>query len=256
MQDEKKNTTSNVSDNDFRNLTEVSPAATCVISNVRIIYMNNSCLRLFGLETAGDMIGKNYLELFHPDNRDNIKSRLNFSNGNLLEFSSEERLNRFDGQTILAHISTKTIIFQGKPSVLIVFYDITATKRAEDELRITQEHYRSLLSKLPDYVFIQAESKILYVNESMLKVSGYEIKEVLNKSAFDFIDTKDHRRMVESINRRLSSPDKTYTEVGLILKSGKRKLVNMKGELIRYENKNALLLVFSDIDSPKKKSLP
>jgi PAS domain S-box-containing protein len=90
----------------------------------------------------------------------------------------------------------------------------------------------------------------------MLKVSGYDIKEVLNKSAFDFIDTKDHRRMIESINRRLSSPDKAYTEVALVLKSGERKLVNMKGELIRYENKNALLLVFSDIDSQKQKILP
>lgn len=86
----------------------------------------------------------------------------------------------------------------------------------------------------------------------MLKAGGYEPEEILNKSIFNFIDEKYHKVIVEGINRRLSGSEAQPIEIEIILKSGKRRTVLTKGELIRYEDKNALLIISMDITQRKQ----
>ncbi|MGE5681975.1 MAG: PAS domain S-box protein [Bacillota bacterium] len=237
---------------DFRSLADFSPAPTILSNDGKIIYANSSAAKLFGYEEPHELPGKDYIILYHPDHRDSISSKISLTNGSLSGIVSEERINRADGKNMTVSVALRNIPFKGKGALLSVFYDISEYKINEKELRSSQEHYRSLISKLPDYVFIQVEGKIVYVNEAMLKAGGYEPEDMLQKPVFNFIDEKYHRFVIEAINRRLSGYDSEPIEIEIILKSGKRRTVLTKGELIRYENKNALLIVSVDITQRRR----
>ena len=96
--------------------------------------------------------------------------------------------------------------FSGRPAVIVTAFDITARKRAEEELQRSEARYRTLFETAPDAVGVyDSEMRLLMANERGASLWGFKNSaEQIGKSAFDFIVPEERDRakaLIEEIQR-------------------------------------------------------
>jgi PAS domain S-box-containing protein len=83
---------------------------------------------------------------------------------------------------------------------IAVATDITARKNAEDELRRSEEYYRSLVENSADLTVVSdPEGLIIFAAGESRKDLGYEISDVLGKPVLDFIHPDKHEEQIMRI---------------------------------------------------------
>ncbi|HZG83520.1 PAS domain S-box protein [Paenibacillus sp.] len=99
--------------------------------------------------------------------------------------SREVQRRRKDGTVLIAEATYSSILDeQGAVKYMSVSYrDITQRKAMERELEISRQRYESLFAHHPDAVFtLDSEGKFLSANESVKKVTGYPVEQLLHQS--------------------------------------------------------------------------
>lgn len=98
--------------------------------------------------------------------------------------------------------------------------DITKEKRAEEELRQTEERYRSLVENTIEGFFICEipSGTFLFLNQRACDMYGYTLEEGLTHTIWDIISAADHERVKNRIQarmegKRLSSERQVYNSV-------------------------------------------
>jgi PAS domain S-box-containing protein len=110
-------------------------------------------------------------------------------------------------------------IYPSKEGVSIYFRDITDKKKMEIALKQNEEKYRSIIEQSNDGIFIlDPEGKILEVNSSACRISGYEKQELLNKTLFDLVLLSSDQRPPELF--RLEKDRSIYPEEQLLKNDG------------------------------------
>jgi PAS domain S-box-containing protein len=135
-----------------------------------------------------------------------------------------------------------------------VVEDITERKRSEEELKLSDEKYRTLIDNIQDGAFIVQDAKLQFVNEAFAGMGGYTVKEVIGKEFQQFIAPEDRDIVAERYQRRQAGENvpKEY-EFHLLHKDGKtRILVNMTVGLSTYYGKVASIGTVKDITEKKK----
>jgi diguanylate cyclase (GGDEF)-like protein/PAS domain S-box-containing protein len=80
-------------------------------------------------------------------------------------------------------------------------------KRAEDALRHSEENARRLIENLNDVIIVlDAEGRITYVSPSVERTLGFDPREELGRSIFDFIHSDDVARAQDMIADTLGAP--------------------------------------------------
>jgi PAS domain S-box-containing protein len=117
-----------------RKIIESSNDAFLLRSKEIIIYANPAALKLFRANHPGDLIGKPYLDLVHPDDRALSAERLKKSiDENWVVPPREHRILALDGQVVHVESTGVSVKYRGENQHLGVFRDITERKRAEEE---------------------------------------------------------------------------------------------------------------------------
>jgi two-component system cell cycle sensor histidine kinase/response regulator CckA len=120
----------------YRRLVEQSPDAMLVHRHGAIIFANGSCLTLFGASSAEGILGKQYLELVHPVDREAVQQRIQqFSDDLESVRRNETKFLRLDGSEICAEVMVRSVIYRGDAAIQVVFRDISQRKQMEDKLR-------------------------------------------------------------------------------------------------------------------------
>ncbi|HEV2751849.1 MAG TPA: PAS domain S-box protein [Gemmatimonadales bacterium] len=79
--------------------------------------------------------------------------------------------------------------------------------RTEDALRRSEEHFRSLIENASDIVTIVGENGVFrYASPSVERVLGYVPRDLLERSAFDFVHPEDIPRVGEALARAIQQP--------------------------------------------------
>ncbi len=124
------------SEESYRRLIEQSPDALLVHRQGTIVFANASCAALFGAAGADELLGKQYLELVHPNDRDGVKQRIEkFSHEGVHVRRNETRFLRLDGQDIHLEVAARSVNYQGEPAIQVVCRDISERKQTEKKLR-------------------------------------------------------------------------------------------------------------------------
>jgi PAS domain S-box-containing protein len=107
----------------------------------------------------------------------------------------EERVMTKDGWRWQAWLNTAILNEQGKvESIVAVGRDITKQKQAEEKLRKSEEKYRLLVESTSDWIWMcDLKSRITFSNNSVKEILGYEIHEILGKTALSLIHTEDRK---------------------------------------------------------------
>lgn len=112
-----------------------SPHAVVVHSDGILRYVNEATLALFGLHDPQIVVGRPLLEFVHPSSHSEVMARVaQLVRGDTRVGAIETRMVRSDGSTIVVETVGARTIWDGKPAVEVVMWDVTG--RVETERRL------------------------------------------------------------------------------------------------------------------------
>jgi len=130
--------------------------------------------------------------------------------------------------------------------------DITLLVKAQQSLKESEERYRTLIDSLPDYVIVQREGILLYVNPAAAKNLGYNVPVLIGQPIFRFIAPEFYDIIRQATKKRMAGEDVPSYEIKIIAKDGTYHTVLVNGAYIHYEGLPASLNVLSDITALKQ----
>jgi PAS domain S-box-containing protein len=122
------------SEEKHRRIIEALSDAVLMRDRERILYANPAALRLFRADHPGDLIGKRYLDLVHPEDRALSAERVKRSfHEHWIAPPREHRILALDGQVVHVESTGMPIQHRGQTQVFGLFRDITGRRQAEEE---------------------------------------------------------------------------------------------------------------------------
>ena len=210
-------------------------------------YVNRAFARGVG-KPVEDIIGKTIWDVFPKEEADKRFTPLSqvFRTG--VEKVIEVRVPRADGDRY--YVTTITPIRGPKGEILSAICsskDITERKRMEAELRDSEELHRILFEYSGTAVIIIENDMIISLaNQEFAHRTGYAREEIEKRKKWtEFVDEKDHARMITQHNLRRESPGealKSY-EFRLKLKSGELRETLLNITLIPGTQKSIASLI-------------
>jgi PAS domain S-box-containing protein len=117
-----------------RRIVEASSDAVLLRSGEIVIYANPAALKLFRANHPGDLVGKRYLDLVHPDDRALSAERVQKNiDENWVASPREHRILALDGGVVHVESTGVPVQYRGETQVFGVFRDITERERAGAE---------------------------------------------------------------------------------------------------------------------------
>jgi PAS domain S-box-containing protein len=210
----------------FRTLIENSAdVITLVNADGTIIYSSPSTTKIIGYPLE-EYIGRNVFEFIHLDDLDPITQRFQevlAKPGNFV--SAECRFRRKDGSWAWLEGSGSNMLTDDSiKAVVINCRDITARKKAEDDLRESQERLHGLFESSKDGIaYVSLEGILLDINEGYLKLMGYSKQELIGKTRFvDLTPPEYHQSDEENFRQVLETGQPLEYEKEYIRKDGSR----------------------------------
>ena len=168
------------SEEQHRQIVESSTDAILVRSGDAIIYANLAAVRLFRASHIGELLGKSYLGLVHPDDRPESIERIKKGiNDKWIASPREHRMVALDGQILHVESTGVPIQYKGEIQLFGVFRDITERRQVDEKLRETERKYRDLAESLPQVIFeVDSTGNLIYLNQTGHALFGYSPEDV------------------------------------------------------------------------------
>jgi len=121
-------------------------------------------------------------------------------------------------------------------------------------LRVSEDKFRTLLEASRDAVFVLDQDKYLYVNQTAVKLLGFnDSSELIGRDAFEFIAPEDREKARELAVRRQRGEDvPSLYEFSVVNKEGSKITVEANVSLIEFEGKPASLSMNRDISERRR----
>ena len=130
--------------------------------------------------------------------------------------------------------------------------DITERKKAEQQLKESEEKFRMLFNTANDTIFIvDLEGNIIECNKTSNERLGYTRDELLSMTPMD-LDTPEYAEGVLDRIEIVRQKGELFYEVEHLRKDGKILPVEINSKLINFQGKTAILSIVRDITERKK----
>tara|TARA_R110000868_G_scaffold39376_4_gene137090 strand:- start:4377 stop:10016 length:5640 start_codon:yes stop_codon:yes gene_type:complete len=228
----------------YRELIENAPMALSVDDGERFIFVNQAFADMFGKGHPDEIIGREIVEMAHPDEVNNFRDRVRAVSHyrRTLPISQIQR-RRFDGSTLTALSRGVPIVWEGKPATLGIQLDISERIKAQQALEESEERFRSLVEGSRQGVLIHVDFTPVFVNATLAKMFGYTSEaDILSlSSVLDLVAPEAREQWRSNRLARLSGMeiDDDYEFPGL-RKDGSRIWVHITVRLVNWQNRTAI----------------
>jgi len=232
----------NHDDNPFHLLTESSPDAIFIGVEGHFRYLNPAALRLFGAESAAQLLGQSLLDRIHPDDREFVAGRIRQSReqGTMAPLV-EERYLRLDGSVVEVEVAAVPFRYDGETGGLVFVRDITRRKQIESALERERAFLRQVIDSAPNVIFVKDRGgRYLLANEAAARAYGTTVEKMQGRIDTDFTAHTDeisslHRDDTDVIDfgrgRLIASEAVTLAEGAVHwFRTSKTPLYNQNGE--------------------------
>ena len=220
---------------------------------------NRGAEKIYGYR-AEEVIGQPVSMLIHPERQHEMLDILcRIRDGETVEHFETERI-RKDGARISVSVTYSPIRDgQGMPvGASAIARDITERKRAEENMRMQDQVYRTVLqaaSDLGNGVGVANEkAQIVFVNEAFCKICGYTEQELFNiSSAWALISAKNLPLLQERFTRRLrGEPVPSHYDFEMIRRDGQTVNVEFAVNRITLADGIRFVIFIRDITQRKR----
>jgi PAS domain S-box-containing protein len=245
-------------------LDNMADVITVMDMNLRFTYVSPSIIRMRGY-TAEEATAQTFEQVMTPESLQ-ISAKV-FEEEMRLEASGTADPDRIrivvveqyrkDGSIVLMenHLSFMRDEAKKPVGIISVSHDITDRKRAEEELRLSEENFRRSLDESPLGISIVSEKgEILYANRAILDFFGYESIEQLRETPVtkrytrsnyaEFLDRKE--------KRRLHADDPSDYEIDIVRKDGEVRQLQVWRRRVLWNGKEHYQVIYRDITDGKR----
>jgi diguanylate cyclase (GGDEF)-like protein/PAS domain S-box-containing protein len=226
----------------YRELVEETPDAIFIHADDRIVYVNRAGTAFLGATHPEQLIGRNRLDLIHPEDRQQSVERVRDLRAGLHAPRVEQRYLRLDGTEVSGEAASALVNWRGKAAVMVFVRDVTQRRQALEAL----ERMRVAMDTAPDPIFVVDRATLQYVdvNAAACRLLGYTREELLAlepgtitegfdrqamRAVYDKLQREDPSSgLPEDTRRRLRRKDGSYLPVEIrrsLIQAGGRELV-------------------------------
>ena len=241
----------------YRTLVETLPDVIYSLSeDGKITSLNPAFEKITGWSRA-KWLGKPFTPLVHPDDLPLAMEAFQKTLRGETPPLHELRILSKSGEYLTGEFTGTPQIKGGKVvGEFGIVRDITERKRAEEALRESEEHYRSLIETSPDAVTkTDLEGHITFVSPRTLELHGYKsAEELIGRSAFDLIAPEDHERAMMNLQKTMKEGVVRKVEYTFLKKDGTRFIGELSAALIKdaYGKPKAFIATTRDITERKR----
>lgn len=206
--------------------------------NLKVIQISNACESLYGYK-ASDFLANHLLwfDLIHPDDKHLIANEDSLLQRNQT-INNQYRIIRKDN--VVRSVETTIIPTLDKTGRLIrvdgVTRDITERKKAEAELKLSEERYRRIVETSQEGIWtIDEHNKTNFVNKKICEILEYPAEELMGRELFDLMLPEDIQQTVEGLERRRLGI-KENNDIRFVTKSGRHVWTNISASPIFDED--------------------
>lgn len=238
------------SEEHYRMLFESNPHPMWIYDPVtlRFLSVNDAAVHHYGYSRA-EFLSMTIKDIRPPNDIPRLLTKVEeVATG--LTYSGQFRHRKRDGTIIDVEITSHQAAFANKHDRLVMASDITTRIRAERELRSSEERFFKAFNASPDPMTInryEGGRQYLQVNNSFLRITGYDRAEVIGHTPLDLNIWADETIAPKLLNR-LAEDGRIYKEeVTFRSKSGEVRTGLFSAEVIEVGGERCLLTITNDI---------
>jgi len=199
----------------YRGLSEASFEAIFISEKGVCLEQNSTAEKMFGY-TLSEAIGRKGVEWIAPEDREMVMNNMLSGYEELYEATALRK----DGSTFPAEIQGKMMHYKRRTVRVTALNDITKRKQAEEELRKSEQRFRSIFENIPNIAVqgYDADRKIIFWNQASEKLYGYKKEEAIGNQLEDLIIPFEMRESVIEAVRN-------WIENGIPIPHGELKLM-------------------------------
>lgn len=244
------------SEKKYRAIVENSHAGILIVDeNYKFIYANDMLCKILGY-LRKEIIGHDFREFLDEESKNIVTDRyLGRQRGENVPPKYEFNVVRKDGEKRRVEISS-TVVRDSKGNRMTIaqILDITERKKAEQQIKESEEKFRTLAESSASAIFIIQDDVFKYVNPAMEKMFGYSKNELIKMNFWKVVHPDDRKIVMERGKKRERGEkvEPYRYEFRIITKEGKTRWVDLTASNIIYEGKPADLGNAYDITERKK----
>jgi PAS domain S-box-containing protein len=189
----------------YRHFFEDNPLPMWIIDpkSLRFLEVNRAAVALYGFARA-EFLSMTTFDLRPPQDLESYRAYLAGRDPHGTTVKRPTRHRRRDGSLIEVETTAYPFLHEGRLARLVLINDVTDRKRAEDELRASEERYRVLFEAVPHPILVRdnVTLRILAVNQAAVDAYGYTREEFARLSTLDLLDPREHERYLADLRRQ------------------------------------------------------
>jgi two-component system cell cycle sensor histidine kinase/response regulator CckA len=193
-----------VSEERYRRIVETSNEGIWTIdTESKITFVNRRLADMLGYSTDA-MLGKSFSEFIPEASEAKSPQRFESSHQEISE-ETEVKLERSDRSELWVLLKTSPIRDADGTYVgtLAMMTDRTRARQDEEALRKSEEQYRQIVETTTDGIIkLDSDSRIVFANRRFAEMLGYQPREMMGVSVFEFMIAAANVTAADSIERR------------------------------------------------------
>jgi PAS domain S-box-containing protein len=242
------------SEEKYSTLIEKGNDGILVIQDGILSFANSKFSQMTGIKKT-DIAGQDMLSCvpmeYHRMITKRLKKVLKDKSG--LRRNDEVEFLKKDGELFPAEISLSYILHEQRPSVMMAIRDISERKRAEAELKASEEKYSTLVEKGNDGIIILQDDAFKFINSKFSELIGYSREELYERAFMDNLPV-DYQRMISKRIKKVLKDSRSIrrnNEVEFLKKDGELFPAEISLSFIMHEGKPSVMMAVRDISERK-----
>ncbi|TFF97245.1 MAG: PAS domain S-box protein [Promethearchaeota archaeon] len=206
-----------------------------------------------------EVLGSNPIKYVHPNDKKKVLKALEEGNRKG-EGTIEARIRNNMGQYLWFELKGKKIFDKRdrESKGIIVAREISERKKAEKELRESEEKYRQLIKNSPSFiVLLNSEGKIVDCNRATEKITGYNKEELIGEKFEDLsiIHTKHIPIISKRFNLVREGQKLAPIDIQIYMKDSTPIWLKYSSSIVKIAGKNFILIMGYEITKQKQAEL-